>query len=48
MAERFTLAAKESDAGRNAEKLSILHNEVLEEIHQLVDFCKTCKPQKKK
>lgn len=46
--ERHTNAAKESDLGRDSTKLIILHREVLDEIDQLLDFCKTCKPNKKK
>jgi len=46
--ERHTLAAKETDIGRNSEKLSVLHHIVLTEIAELPDFCKTCKPAKKK
>jgi len=47
-AERSTLAGKETDLGKNREKLNQLHQEVLDEIGQLADFCKTCKPSKKK
>ena len=46
--ERHSLAAKETDIGRNAEKLSALHYLVQMEINELPDFCKTCKPPKKK
>jgi hypothetical protein len=46
--ERHTLAGRESDLGRNKEKLAELHREVLNEIAQLSDFCKDCKPPKKK
>lgn len=46
--ERHSKAAVVSDLGRNKEKIKELHNEVLAEIAQLSDFCKECKPQKKK
>lgn len=46
--ERHTMAAKSTDLGRNGGHLNILHEEVLNEIKQLSDFCKTCKPPRKK
>jgi hypothetical protein len=46
--ERHTLAGRLTDIGRNREKLETLHYEVLMEIRQLADFCKTCKPPKRK
>ena len=46
--ERHTTAAKETDIGRNSEKLSVLQSIVLAELEQLAEFCKTCKPIKKK
>lgn len=46
--ERHALAVKETDIGRDAEKLQLLHQEVLAEIEALHEFCKTCKPEKKK
>lgn len=46
--ERHTLAAKETDLGRDAEKLHLLHKDVLAEIMLLHEFCKTCKPKKRK
>ena len=45
---RDTMAGKITDLGRNREELSKLRREVLAEIEQLSDFCKTCKPAKKK
>jgi len=48
LAERHTIAGRESDLGRNKEKLDELHQEVLKEIEQLSDFCKDCKSPKKK
>lgn len=45
---RDTMAGKTTDLGRNREELSKLHREVLAEIELLSDFCKTCKPAKKK
>jgi hypothetical protein len=47
-AQRHTLAGKMTDVGRNKDKLQELHREVLNEIQQLPDFCKLCKPSKKK
>ena len=38
--ERHTIAAKESDLGRNSEKLSVLHHMIWAEIEQLAEFCK--------
>ena len=46
--ERHAIAGNESDIGRNKEKLAELHREVLSEIEKLADFCKGCKPPKKK
>jgi len=48
LTERHTVAGRLCDLGRDKEKLRVLHQEVLEEIKQLSDFCKTCKPPKKK
>lgn len=47
-AQRHTLAGKMTDVGGNREKLQELHQEVLNEIQQLPEFCKLCKPSKKK
>lgn len=46
--ERDTNAGKESDIGQKSDRLKILHEQVLNEIQELADFCKTCKPPKKK
>lgn len=46
--ERNTLAEKETDMGTDSASLKVLHEEVLKEIQQLPNFCKTCKPPKKK
>ncbi len=46
--ERHTTAGKVTDLGRNQEKLKTLHQEVLDEIEELSEFCKACKPVKKK
>ena len=43
-----TLAGQITELGKNREKLNELHNKVLKEIQILSDFCKTCKPKKKK
>lgn len=48
LAERHTLAGRLTDIGRNKEQLKSLHEQVLAEIQQLADFCKTCKPPKKR
>lgn len=45
---RHTNAGTATDLGRNHEKLRELHQEVLQEIELLSDFCKSCKPPKKK
>jgi hypothetical protein len=47
-AQRHTIAGKVTDLGRNREKLHELQQEVLNEIQDLSDFCKLCKPTKKK
>ncbi len=46
--EKHTLAGDLTALGENQEKLKELHNEVLKEIQELSDFCKTCKPKRKK
>jgi hypothetical protein len=46
--ERDAFVAKETDMGRDSIRLNVFHEVVLEEINQLSDFCKTCKPPKKK
>lgn len=46
--ERNTLAEKETSMGTDSAKLKVLHAAVLKEIQQLPDFCKSCKPAKKK
>lgn len=46
--ERQTRVATETEFGQKSERLAELHNEVMKEIHELADFCKTCKPAKKK
>jgi len=48
MAERHTLAAKQSEMGRNEAVTEQLRSEVKKEIEALPDFCKDCKPRKKK
>lgn len=44
---RFSQVTNETDMGRNKEKLQSLHQELLNEIAELSEFCKTCKPSKK-
>lgn len=46
--ERHAIAGKTTDLGRNRAVLYSLQIEVLAEIEQLSDFCKTCKAPKKK
>ena len=46
--ERDTNAGKITDLGRKKDKLKSLHDEVINEIQNLADFCKECKPPKKK
>lgn len=41
-------ASKETNLGQDEEKLAILNAKVLTQIQELSDFCKTCKPPKKK
>lgn len=45
---RHTAAAKTTELGRNREELLVLQKQVAQEIEQLNDFCKACKPAKKK
>jgi hypothetical protein len=46
--ERHILAARLTDLGHVQQKLKELHQEVLTEIEAYADFCKMCKPPKKK
>lgn len=46
--QRYTQAGKETDMGRDKEKLNELHKKVLNEIKELSEYCKACKPTKKK
>jgi hypothetical protein len=46
--ERSTTVHQETDLGRNQAKLDFLHQQVKKEIGELADFCKTCKPPKRK
>jgi hypothetical protein len=45
---RHANAGRATDLGRNAQALAALHLDVREELALLADFCKTCKPIKKK
>ncbi len=47
-AERLGKANEQADMGRAEAATRLLHDEVLKEITELADFCKTCKPSKKK
>jgi hypothetical protein len=46
--ERYSNASITTDLGRNHEKLSELQKKVLDEIQELSEYCKTCKPKKRK
>lgn len=46
--QRHSSAAKQTDLGKDKMKLQELHLEVKKEILQLAEFCKSCKPTKKK
>lgn len=48
MAERQADLATKTDIGRSKEKLQEEHKLILDEINSLSDFCKSCKPKKKK
>jgi len=45
---KHTIEAQLTDLGRNREILKELHDEVLQEILMLDDFCKTCNPKRRK
>ena len=42
------VASKETNLGQEEEKLALLNAKVLTSIEELADFCKSCKPPKKK
>ncbi len=46
--ERYTEAGKITNLGESSVRLKELHQEVLSEIAQLSDFCRLCKPPRKK
>ncbi len=46
--ERHQSLAKSTDMGRNIEALAIARKKIREEIEGLSDYCKTCKPPKKR
>lgn len=46
--DRYARVVKDTSFGRKADNLTQLHQVVKQEIEQLADFCKTCKPFKKK
>lgn len=48
LSDRNALALEICDAGMKEEELQSLHREVLAELEELRDFCKECKPAKKK
>jgi hypothetical protein len=41
-------ASKETNLGQDEGKLAVLNTKVLTQIQELADFCKSCKPPKKK
>ncbi|MCZ8355588.1 MAG: hypothetical protein O9340_12690 [Cyclobacteriaceae bacterium] len=43
---KLSLYAKQCDLGRKKELLESLHKEILVELNQYKEFCKTCKPTK--
>ncbi len=45
--QRHSKAADETQLGQDETKLQVLHAQVLYELNELPDFCKTCKPPKK-
>lgn len=46
--EEHAMAAKNTNLGLETAKLTALHTEVLKQIENYPDFCKSCKPPKKK
>ena len=48
MTTRNAQAQKETRMGMDSLKLQQLHDDVLKEIQELSDYCKTCKPKKHK
>lgn len=48
MSIRYAAASKASKLGQDESVVKDLHDVVLKEIAELSDFCKTCKPNKKK
>jgi hypothetical protein len=47
-AERHIAAATATELGHDREKLNVLHQQVLTEIEAYAEFCRECKPKKKK
>lgn len=45
--KRLGIAQTETHVGADTEKLHQLHQEVLQEIAALPDYCESCKPKKK-
>ncbi len=48
LTERHADAAEESNLGFEEDRLAMLHEEVRKELEVMADFCKECKPPKKK
>ncbi|SEA01257.1 hypothetical protein SAMN05443667_101607 [Flavobacterium gillisiae] len=46
--EEHATAAKSTNLGLETAKLAVLHTEVTKQIQNYPDFCKSCKPPKKK
>lgn len=45
---RISELSKVTDLGRNQEQTKLARQQILAELLELGDFCKTCKPKKKK
>ncbi|HET8573366.1 MAG TPA: hypothetical protein VFL76_05795 [Edaphocola sp.] len=45
--KRFTMAQSETHLGTNTQKLQQLHQQVLQEISAMADYCSSCKPKRK-
>lgn len=45
---RISDLSKITDLGRNQEQTKIARQQILAEVSELADFCKSCKPKKKK
>ncbi len=48
LTNRLTNVGRLTDLGRNKAKIAELHAEVLKEIEEMADYCKSCRPSKKR